>query len=698
MLTRKAISRNAASYKYILRYLICPTHHPEDRIEELARFCREAKVAEVMLLFTAEELTDGHPTIGELRPWVDVAVKTKARLAREGVTLSLNPWTTTFHIARGRRLKPGQDFTLMVGETGAPARITVCPLCEKWREYLCKTFAFMAKEVQPVALWVEDDWRLHNHEPEMKYGGCFCELHLKRFAKMTGRASVTRREVLDAILAEGRPHPWRKLWLDLWRDTLLEPAVRLRQAVRQACPATRLALMSSTPDIHSIEGRDWHALQDALGFEPEFLTRPHLPPYAETTSIQVGPEVTRMTLANLERPISVYPELESSPRCGIYSKSKTYTVMECLESVCYGSAGITINHFDMMGNGIGLDETIGAALAGPKDMLDAVAALKIDDGNAQGAAVLFSPKIAEYRHVAPDFPKEMLALRNQSAHWAQTLAILGIAYGFTQEPAKGRPVFVGDQTLRAFDDESIEELLRGVLICDSQSVKILIEKGMGQHIGIASVRDGALDELGYGYEEIVNGKAKAYGLDRPRMSASRCGDTILLMQPAKGAKAKTLIKTGGHARVGPGMVVYGNSLGGTIVSTAYPLGQSSYYMGYFNIFRQILWQDVLFGLCPNSRLAASMGFPLRVYRAEIEGGEFIGAINPTLDALDGPRLKLGNCPAKSSEIEMLSPAGQWRKGVVGVRQSGAYAEIELPAPIGPLKSVYLRIGRNCGGT
>jgi len=38
------------SYRYILRYLICPTHNPNDRIEELAQFCREAKVQEVMLL------------------------------------------------------------------------------------------------------------------------------------------------------------------------------------------------------------------------------------------------------------------------------------------------------------------------------------------------------------------------------------------------------------------------------------------------------------------------------------------------------------------------------------------------------------------------------------------------------------------------------------------------------------------------
>ena len=678
------------TYRYILRYLICPTHHSGDRIEELAEFCCQARVEEVMLLFTAEELTDGHPTIEELGPWIEVAKKAKARLAQDGVIVSLNPWTTTFHVARGRRLKPGQDFRLMVGETGSEAHITACPLCEKWQKYICETFAYMCREIKPTALWVEDDWRLHNHEPEMKYGGCFCDLHLSRFAKMIGRESVTREALLENILAPGQPHTWRSVWMELCRDTLLEPAVKLRNAVQKASPSTRLALMSSNPDKHSIEGRDWDKMQDAWGLEPEFLTRPNLHPYTEVTALRTFPSVTRQTLANLRRPIKVYPELENSPRCGIYSKSKRYTVMECLESVCYGADGITINHFDMMGNGTNLDPEFATALAKPKAVLNAVASLDLDDESARGAAVLFSPQVAMKRHCNQGQPKEINNLLNGSTHWANTLSILGISYGFVKKPVENRPIFVNDQTLQAFSDSEIKKLLGGVLVCDAQSVEILINRGFGEFLGVESVQWKTLNELGYGYEEISEGQASVYGVDNPRMTASRCSDKILVMQPQSGASVRTVIRTGSHKEVAPGTVVYKNELSGTIVSTAYPLGQLQFYMGYFNVFRKIFWRELLFELSGQTELSIAENHPFRVYRNKLEGKTFIGLINPTLDQVDKIVLRFGEINASPNAVKILFEDGQWQQADIEIENLEKNLQRWIiKKNVGPLKAVYL---------
>jgi len=283
----------AGTFRYILRYEIDPLFNANERIEELLRFCIEARIGEVMLFLLAEELSNGHPTLEELRPYVQMAKRIKSRLQEKGVGLSLNPWTTLYHEARGRRLKPGQDFTLMVGETGAVAPLSACPLCPNWQEYICQTFAYLAGEIKPLVIWVEDDWRLHNHGLELGWGGCFCHLHLQRLAKIIGR-KVTRQELLEHILAPGESHPWRNIWLEICRDSLLEPAVKLRQAVQKANPSPRLGLMSSLPDVHSIEGRDWLALQQALGNKPAFLSRPHMPPYTETPAISTPPALTRL--------------------------------------------------------------------------------------------------------------------------------------------------------------------------------------------------------------------------------------------------------------------------------------------------------------------------------------------------------------------------------------------------------------------
>ena len=693
-------------FRYILRYTICPAHAPDERIEELMDFCLQSRTGEVMLFFTAEELTCGHPTTEELRPWFGVAKKLKDGLDKHGIALSLNPWTTTFHVARGRRLREGQDFTLMVGETGAVSPISACPLCENWQRYLCDLFALMAREIKPTAIWVEDDWRLHNHEADMGFGGCFCELHMRRFSEVVGR-EVSREQLLEAVLAPDEPHPWRAKWMELWRQTMIEPAIRLRKAVRQANPSTRLALMSSNPDVHSIEGRDWHALQDALGFEPTFLTRPNLPPYTEAYAMQAVPAVTRLTLANLKRPIEIFPELESSPRCGIYSKSVTYTLWECLNSPLYGADGITINHFDMMGNGTTLDPVFAAGLAGAKDRLDALACLNVDDNNAQGVKVLFHPDVAAHRVCndanfnpdngsAPDRRngQNLAMLQNHTIAWAQTLYILGIAFGFTDNPAEtaDTPLFVGDQTIRAFDDEQIRRMLAGDVVLDAPTVEILLERGFGDMIGVEDAEWRKLDDTAFAYEYIPQKDKTIHGIADPRMTASGCADELLAMTPANDGDVRTWICKPDHTELFPGLLVHRNAFGGGVVSMAYPLDQHQFFMGYFNVYRKILMQDILFELAPCSPLAVSRETPLHIYRVPTEQGLLIGAMNPTMDEAQEVALQLGDMPEFSAaNVKILDQTGRWRNTAVSVNNDGKIQKWTIGQTIKPLDGMFLLV-------
>ena len=147
-----------SGYRYILRYYIDPEFHEEERIAELLEFCRAGRVDEVMLFFNAEELNTGHVTLEELQPWLQMALKLKQQLAAQGVGMSVNPWTTTVHSPRGRVLKPGQNFTLMVGETGQDNGVTACPLCPEWQRYLIELWTEVARIVRPSAIWIEDDF------------------------------------------------------------------------------------------------------------------------------------------------------------------------------------------------------------------------------------------------------------------------------------------------------------------------------------------------------------------------------------------------------------------------------------------------------------------------------------------------------------------------------------------------------------
>jgi len=692
-------------YRKILRYQICPSFEADRRIDELVQFCLDGRVEEVMVFFNCEELTVGHITLEELTPWLNVGQQMKEALAKINVPISLNPWTTTYHEDRGFELKPNQNFTTMVGETGVASKITACPLCVNWQRYIAEIFAQAAAVLQPVAIWLEDDWRLHNHGSALGFGGCFCELHLQRLADAVGREQITRDEVLDAVLAPGTPHPWRKAWLEISRQSLLEPARIVFDAVRRVSPETKLALMSSDPDVHSIEHRNWEQLAEILrgcADEP-FLTRPHLPPYNETTALWTLPTVTRQTLANLPRPLAITPELDNGEPYGLYAKSRRYSLWQMKESLCYGSSGITLNYFDPLGNGIIHEPGFAEELARVNPVLDAISSLELDDTNATGPAVLFSPKAALVHHVQDDEPASLYALCNNSRAWGDMLSILGIAHRWTKEIETGRPIFACDQTLRAFNETQIEQLLSGVLFVDGTAAETLAEMGFAEELGLHHWRWRTQRKENYAYEEILCDDPEVYGIARPRMSAMRAAKTMLEMQVNEKADIRTVIRDGMHRTVGPGTYLHETSFGGVVVASAWPLSQAMGLAetrqpnhGYLSQFRQIFMRRMLQELSQaGTQLATNAGeIPLRVYRTVCGRGTFIGVMNPTLDIANEITLELSDLPIAALDVQILDEQGQWNPAPLTIEPVNKHLHRwSIHKPLTHLDGMYLLASR-----
>ena len=678
-------------FRYILRYLIDPTFHPDDRVEELVAFCRASRIEQVMLFIAPEELSAGHPTQSELSRYAELGRRLRDRLADARITLSLNPWSTVYHNFRGRQLRAGQNFQRMVGENGQVSAIAACPLCPNWQEWLCEAFAFLVREIQPVALWVEDDWRLHNHGEELGWGGCFCKLHLERFARIVGQ-NVSRAQIMGKVLAPGEPHPWRKQWLNLSKDSLLEPAHRLSDAIGKAHPNTRIGLMSSPPDNHSLEGRNWHTLQKIIGREPAFLTRPNMPPYTEEPALRTTPAITRLTLACLKRPIEVYPELENSPRCGPYSKSAAHTVWQCLHAAALGSHGITINHYDMMGNGIALDRRFGDALAKAKDRLNAITTLSLDDDDAEGVEVLFSPRVAECFHTKS--ANSIADMRNRSEIWSDVFFILGIAHGFAtqieDEPAT--PIAACGQTLRAFDDEAIQRLLARPALLDGPGVQVLVERGYGAQIGVRNAHWITQNETAFSYESVLEDDAEVYGLSRPRMTAQRCADRLLAMEPSHEDDVRSRICRADHEPVAPGLIVHRNERGGVMVMLAYPLdGQSQFFMGFFNVFRRRLLQNVLLEAADGAPLALAESHPLHLYRTAINNAAFLAALNPLADAATDPVVSTPAGQLDWTSAMQLGGDGSWKPCRATHHQEAGVDRVTIHTTIAPLDGCFLQV-------
>ncbi|HWL54381.1 MAG TPA: hypothetical protein VNQ90_18220 [Chthoniobacteraceae bacterium] len=709
------------SYRYILRYFIDPTYSAQERIEELARFCQGARVEEVMLLITPEELSAGHPTDRELDEAIALARRLRERLARDGVALSLNPWTTLYQVPRGRTLRPGQNWRLMVGETGETSPLVACPLCPEWQHYLAASFAGMAAEIGPVALWIEDDWRLHNHGGELGWGGCFCAEHLRRFSRRIGR-ETSREELLEKVLQPGSPHPWRSQWLALSRKTLLEPLRHVSQAIRTASPGIRIGLMSSQPDQHSMEGRDWEEIRRAIG-DDLLLLRPHMVPYTQERPLRLTPAVTRQTIACLPGKIAIYPELENSPRCGVYSKSARFSVWQMLEAALIGSHGITINHFDMLGTGTTLDPSFEAALREAKPWLNTLAGLRLDDQSSEGAQVLFSPEIAAALHlpgngtaVAPPRNGQQLArgfedpsrllnageategdaatfqrLYHPSIVWSEVCTILGIAHRLTGEidPVRG-PILVSGQTLRAFSREAITTLLGGVAVLDAGAVVTLLELGFGESIGIETATWQTLAGTAYAYEQICAASEADYGVRDPRMTAQRCSGRLLKMEPSKAAGVASIICNARRETLWPGMVVHRNRLGGSVLSLTYPVrAGAQFFMGFFNPYRRRFLQRLLLERS-NVPLLTVGEEGARACQLRTPAGVLVAVLNPVDDPFPQVTLRWpkGNAPA--GEWLLLERNGCWRSVESIHAESGPWFEqVTLGVSVEPLTGALL---------
>ena len=175
------------SYCYSFRFCCDPGFNDRREIASLRRFVREAQIDDVAVFCNVEELNTGHMTEEEQETiWLRLLCDVQAALAPEGVQLSVNHWHSLMHADLGKTLPQSQPFRRMVDMDGREADLCVCPMCERWQTYFAGLYARYAA-LSPHILWVEDDFRLHNHDP-LRWGGCFCPAHMREYARRAGTA------------------------------------------------------------------------------------------------------------------------------------------------------------------------------------------------------------------------------------------------------------------------------------------------------------------------------------------------------------------------------------------------------------------------------------------------------------------------------------------------------------------------------
>ena len=655
-----------SGYKYILRCAIEPGFHEKEKLADLSRFCREAQIDDVMFFINCEELNQGHLTLKETAPWMKLIRKAKTMLADLNVTTSINPWITLLHCDRGRTLRKEQEFRLMVDPYGHQTRATVCPLCPEWRAYIAEMYACYAG-IQPWMLWVEDDFRLHNHQP-LTWGGCFCDQHLKIFGQLAGR-KVSREDLVEGVLKPGKPHPYRKMWLDLNGRTMTDLAGLIGQAVHRVSPATMVGLMSSNPAVHAAEGRDWPGIVRNLAGATTPVSRPHLPSYGESTPPQYlwsSPTSPAATQACLPPDTELYPELENAPYTR-YSKSWAFTAHQLTMAVSLGAKGITLNIFDMMGNGPNLSLGWQRMLADRKPFLNKTVGLNLALEQQAGVRVLFSPQ-SSY-HIHTNTGGQMEELYPEETSWASLLTCLNIACRLEQNyRITGRVVAVSGQYFRSIPRAAVTGLLKNNLVLlNAESAETLYRLGLGNLAGIRDLEWLPADENRHSYEQF---RGQFLGLSDPRISTQRRGHDVLKIRYTPGIRTLSDVRTAAGAIAAPGVTIHRNTV-------IFPFKTNQLQL---NPFRQAQIQMILRRMAPRGESVTFIPEQpyLAIYRYDRKNETILLVVNCSTDDVDDFRIY---CPDLSVEGKIItaidSRTGKERKIRVAKKDGLYYFNVPI---------------------
>ena len=661
--------------------MLDPKANTPTKNEKLIKFVKESKIDDVAFFINGEELNHSHLTKAETQVWLDAIKPLQKELSKIGVTTSLNPWTTIMHSDRGYQVNPEIGFNTFVDLDGNKAQDMACPADPTWRKYLANTYAQYAS-IHPRRLWLEDDFRHYNHSPLKLM--CFCDYHMQLYNEKLGKKE-TRAEFVKKMLQPGKPTKERQVYLDQARQEMIETEHIIEQAVHKVSPETDLAQMTSYPDWHALEGRDWDNLFKAqAGKGHPKVARPHLPAYNEVAPLQYGryfEEYTRITAAFLGEDAELYPELESY----MYSplvKSTAFTAFQIITSALIGSQGILLNLFDMMGNGINDSWHYAEMLAQIKPFVNQLLENRLPIDHLRGIKVLVDQDSSYYLQTKTG--KNVEELLPHEKNWASLLGAFGFATTILpiskKTSLKNEVVAISGQLLRNLTNAQVTELVKNnFVLLDGESVQVLLDRKLGNLLHIEKAEWHPV-RSNYQVFEQADGQT-VDGVKSPRITMLQQTGNYLKIeyQPQSSVKVWSFAYNAVDEKLGNAMAVIDQHI------VVLPMDQDPRYgwESQFTTHKQGLLQQMLDSIKPVDYLIGMPNVKLLVEN----DGQKIWLANFTLDCYQQLKWHLGE-PLASDEATII------RKVNNSVRKTKVHINVEngiaiINETLAPLETIQI---------
>lgn len=508
-----------------LRIQIVPNYYEEQRIKSIVDFCKKHAFDNVMLFINSEEYNTGHMTKEEARPWIETIKRAKEILTAEGITVSLNPWIEIGHLDRGRKLKEGQNFVTQCDYDGQQLEMVACPMDEAWLEYFLDFYEFLIREVEPEVIWVEDDFRLHNHG-ELKFGGCFCEHHMKAFNEKLG-TNYSREQFTDLLFRKTPDEKVKKAFLEVNRECMAALAEKIGASVHNLGLGTKIGLMSSLPQMHCMEYRDWNRIHEGLAQGGPKINRIGLLMYQEEISMKkyyqdfnLHPFVCR---GFLPEDCHVLPELENASFM-TYAKDDVGLRFQLESAIPIEIEGMTYDIFDFTGNGAIEAFGYGEVVSDITDYLTAVMESGYSYYKLSGITILLDEASSYNRPIKNSF----FDMYPNEFYFSSLLQGHGISARCSKEKEFHNEVIVlaAGNVYNLTDAQLVKIFEDNHVILEGTAAMLLIDRGLGDLINACSYKPFVMNCDIQSYEQI-EGDVLVNNIPGYRASAfSRTGDYI----------------------------------------------------------------------------------------------------------------------------------------------------------------------------
>jgi len=316
--------------------------------------------------------------------------------------------------------------------------------------------------------------------------------------------------------------------------------------------------MSSHADAHAMEGRCWQDWWQALAGDAPPIHRPNFGAYHDLIAPALADFIARMDQNRRLEPAGteVGPEIDHC--IGRWAMSDQQAAAQLCLAQVFGATNLNVTKHSYIGNRLSDDPTRADFLRQWKPTLNWLGEHFPPTLQSQGVGIVWREDSSRRIRLAGD-ADDWNALNCPSLGWVDWLAAVGLAWqcGDSQHVnALAGPM------AWAIDDDDLLSMLKGGLLLDGEAANILDARGMGDHIGLTETRIATLDDSLHSIEQFNN---EAFALrvgSQASMTVSPTMGTVVRGRPHPNAiEASSLADPHGR-RVGHGVIVYENALGG----------------------------------------------------------------------------------------------------------------------------------------